>query len=529
VAQRPGTRPDPVPPSAQGKSAQGKQGKAAQGESAQDKTAQGKSAQDKSAQRKSARGKSAQEKSVQEKSAQGKRLPAPPPARRQPQDLSGRLTPGQAAPEPSQGDPSHGPSAQNKSTQNKAAQNKPAQSKSAQVPAAPRKAMRVKERPEPERQSAAGAEAPPARKRPRMPAKSASVPVTRPGQAGPRQPGGLGFWLRQRRTRSHLSHLPKWTARRPEPFGIGGLHWLPASTGARDAALVLLGGPAATVVAVAEISPGVLRGPGARDLGARLMSVFERAEAAAIPLSRIQVVNQVPGPVGRTRAFVVVSLRYTQQLVLEAARFAQGERGLTLVAAQKIGDVLSMLAADSTAGARLGPLVPLDRPALSSVLGALVLPGRGALWPAAATTAPDDGTALWQPTEVDARSPRFVAMTGPSGPAKRDSTWWHATAWVKKWPRAVGGLDIAACAGFLPPGVSGAAAIVMGVTGPPGDRSPAVAGYVTVSGHDAAEVELARAAARTAAEARDGYVEFCDRRHHLMFSHTLPLATGLRG
>lgn len=403
-----------------------------------------------------------------------------------------------------------------------------------------RKATQVEDRPEQERQPAAAAPAkapqpgaPRGRllggRMPRVPMKNASIPVPQQGQAGPRRPGGLGFWLRQRRTRSHLSHLPKWTARRPEPFGIGGLHWLPASTGARDAALLLLGGPGATIAAVAEISPGVLRGPGARDLGARLVTVFERAEAADIPLHRIQVVNQVPGPVGRTRAFVVVSLRYTQQLMLEAARFAQGERGLTLVAAQKIGDVLSILAADDTAGARLGPLVPLDRPALGSVLGALVLPGRGALWPTATAAPSGNGAALWQPTEVDARSPRFVAMTGPSGPAGRDSTWWHATAWVKKWPRAVGGLDIAACAAFLPPGVSGAAAIVMGMTGPPGDRSPTVSGYLTVSGHDAAEVELARAAARTSAEARDGYVEFCDRRHHLMFSHTLPLGTGLRG
>jgi hypothetical protein len=56
-----------------------------------------------------------------------------------------------------------------------------------------------------------------------------------------------------------------------------------------------------------------------------------------------------------------------------------------------------------------------------------------------------------------------------------------------------------------------------------------VAGYVTVSGHDAAEIELARIAAHAAAEERDGFVEFCDRRHHLAFANTLPLATGLRG
>jgi hypothetical protein len=76
--------------------------------------------------------------------------------------------------------------------------------------------------------------------------------------------------------------------------------------------------------------------------------------------------------------------------------------------------------------------------------------------------------------------------------------------------------------------VSGAASVVVGMAGPPNDRGPAVAGYVTVSGHDAEEVELARVAAHAAAEERDGFIEFCDRRHHLVFAHTLPLATGLR-
>lgn len=333
-------------------------------------------------------------------------------------------------------------------------------------------------------------------------------------------PGSLARWIRQRRTRSHLSHLPKWVARRPEPFGIGGLHWLPAPTGSRDPAL-LLHGAAGTVLAVAEISPGVLRGPDAGDLGARLGEVLAQGAAAAAPLVRLQLLSQVPGPAGRTRAYVVAALAYSPALVDQAARFAQGERGLTAIAAQAAGEVFGRLGANGTTGARLGPLVPLDRNAVTALLGALVLPGRGALGPR-----PDENA--WQPTEVDATAPRSVAITGPVGPVGQPSTWWHATGWVKRWPRAVGGLDAASCAAFLPPGVSGAASVVVGMAGPAGERGPAIAGYVTVSGHDATEVELARAATHAAADERDGFVEFCDRRHHLAFANTLPLATGLR-
>lgn len=334
-------------------------------------------------------------------------------------------------------------------------------------------------------------------------------------------PAGLTLWIRRRRTRSHLLHLPKWTARRPEPFGIGGLHWLPAPTGSRDPALFLHGG-AGVILAVAEISPGVLRGPEAVDLGARLGEALVAGGSGPVPLTRLQLLCQVPGPAGRTRAYAVVGLAYTAELVNQAARFAQGERGLTAVAAQAAGEAFARLAANDTTGARLGPLVPLDRNAVTALLGALILPGRGAI-------GPRPGEAAWQPTEVDATAPRSVAITGPVGPARQPSTWWHATGWVKRWPRGVGGVDAAASAAFLPPGVSGATSLVVGMSGPAGDRGPAIAGYVTVSGHDAAEVELARVATHAAAEERAGFVEFCDRRHHLAFAHTLPLATGLRG
>jgi hypothetical protein len=331
--------------------------------------------------------------------------------------------------------------------------------------------------------------------------------------------GGPALWLRQRRTRSHLGYLPKWTARRPEPFGIGGLHWLPVSTGARDPALVLHGA-ARTVLAAAEMSPGVLRGPESGDLGPRLATILGQFDAGMSPLARIQLLHQVPGPAGRTRSYVVIAMAYTPELVAAAARFAQGERGLTALVTQTAAEVFAALSRDGAQGARLGPLVPLDRAGLAGLLGALVLPGRAAAGPRPAAGA-------WQPAEVDALEPRSVAMTAPVAPTGQSGTWWHATAWVKRWPRAIGGLDVAGCAGFLPPGVSGAASVVVGLTGTGADRFPAVAGYVTVSGRDPGEVELARVAAHAAAEQRDGFLEFCDRRHHLVFSHTLPLATGL--
>jgi hypothetical protein len=350
--------------------------------------------------------------------------------------------------------------------------------------------------------------------------RSALGSTALPGIAGA-GPNTLGLWIRQRRTRSHLRHLPKWTARRPEPFGIGGLHWLPTPTGSRDPALFLHGGKG-TILAVAEISPGVLRGPDAGDLGARLGEVLTQGVSGPAPLTRLQVLCQVPGPAGRTRAYAIAGLAYTPELVNQAARFAQGERGLTTIAAQAMTEAFGRLGASGTDGARLGPLVPLDRSAVVALLGALALPGRGML-------GPRHGENPWQPAEIDATAPRSVAITGPVGPARQPSTWWHATGWVKRWPRAVGGVDAASCAAFLPPGVSGAASMVIGMAGPPGDRGPAIAGYVTVSGHDAAEVELARIATHAAAEEREGFVEFCDRRHHLAFAYTLPLALGLRG
>ncbi|HEU5428271.1 MAG TPA: hypothetical protein VFU74_15425 [Actinocrinis sp.] len=351
--------------------------------------------------------------------------------------------------------------------------------------------------------------------------RSALGSAALPGAAENAGPSTLTLLIRQRRTRSHLRHLPKWTARRPEPFGIGGLHWLPSPTGSRDPALFLHGGRS-TILAVAEISPGVLRGPDAGDLGARLGEVLVAGAAGPVPLTRLQVLCQVPGPAGRTRAYAVAGLAYTPELVNQAARFAQGERGLTTIAAQAMAETFGRLGSTGTAGARLGPLVPLDRAAVVSLLGALALPGRGML-------GPRHGENPWQPTEIDATAPRSVAITGPVGPARQPATWWHATGWVKRWPRAVGGVDAASCAAFLPPGVSGAASIVVGMAGPAGDRGPAITGYVTVSGHDAAEVELARVATHAAAEEREGFVEFCDRRHHLAFAYTLPLALGLRG
>jgi hypothetical protein len=338
--------------------------------------------------------------------------------------------------------------------------------------------------------------------------------------------GGLAVWVRQRRTRSHLAYLPKWTARRPEPFGIGGLHWLPAPTGPRDPALLLrtdAGGRGATLIAAAEMSPNVLRRADSGDLGARIGAVLRVADPERFPPTRVQLLHQVPGPAGRTRSYAIVSVAYNPALVSDAARFAQGERGLTAVACRAVEDAFGALGADRPEGARLGPLVPLDRAGLTALFGSLVLPGRGRL-----SAASESGIA-WQPTEIDARAPRAIAVTGPIGPGGRGSTWWHATGWVKRWPRSVGGLDLAACAGFLPPGVSGAASMVVGLVGPPGDRGPAAAGYLTVSGHDGGEVEAARVAVHAAADRRAGHIEFCDRRHHVAFAHTLPLATGLAG
>jgi hypothetical protein len=323
-----------------------------------------------------------------------------------------------------------------------------------------------------------------------------------------------------RATRRRLRRLPALTARQPELFGLGGLHWLPPTSGALEPALVLHARPGAApeILAVAEIATSVLRGADTRDLAARLGDCMATAPAAGT-VRRIQLLYQVPGPGGRTRAYAVLALAYHPALLTRAAKLCQGERGLAQVATRAAQNVFGQLSREDATGGRLGPSVPLDRAAVTGLLGSLLLPGRGAM------PGPRHSEVPWQPDEVDARAPRGCALTGGGG--ARTATWWHATGWVKQWPRTIGGaIDLAAPAGFLPSGVTGAASVVLGPAGRSGET--AAAGFVTVSAHDTDELELARVGAHAAAESGGAVLEFCDRRHHLAIARTLPLAQGLR-
>ncbi|HET9171822.1 MAG TPA: hypothetical protein VFN97_20460 [Actinospica sp.] len=331
---------------------------------------------------------------------------------------------------------------------------------------------------------------------------------------------GLFGWLRVRGTRRRLLKLPAQAARRPEPFELGGMHWLPQLSGALEPALMLHaghGGPP-ELLAVAEIATSVLRGADTRDLAARLGECLNTPPAAGT-VRRVQLLYQVPGPAGRTRAYAVLSLAYHPALIGRAAKLCQGERGLALVATKAAQNVFTQLSRDDVTGGRLGPLVPLDRAAVTGLLGSLLLPGGGPL------PGPRHAETPWQPEEVDARDPRACSLLGGSGP--RAARWWHATGWVKQWPRTLGGaIDLAAPAAFLPSGVTGAASIVVGPAGREGEI--AAAGFVTVSARDAGELELARVGAHAAAEGGGAVLEFCDRRHHVALGRTLPLAQGLR-
>jgi hypothetical protein len=243
------------------------------------------------------------------------------------------------------------------------------------------------------------------------------------------------------------------------------------------------------------------------------------APPTAGTVRRIQLLYQVPGPAGRTRAYAVLALTYHPALLNRAAKLCQGERGLALVATKAAQNVFTQLSRDDATGGRLGPLVPLDRAAVTGLLGSLLLPGRGPL------PGPRHSDTNWQPEEIDALAPRACALTGGSG--QRAATWWHATSWVKQWPRTLGGaIDLAAPAGFLPSGVTGAASVVVGPSGREGEI--AAAGFVTVTARDVNELELARIGAHAAAESGGAVLEFCDRRHHLAIVRTLPLAQGLR-
>ena len=357
-------------------------------------------------------------------------------------------------------------------------------------------------------------------------------PQDRHGRPAPQQPqrppaprptdpaAGLFGRLRVRSTRRRLRRLPALAARNPEPFGLGGMYWLPQLSGALEPALLLHTPPGAPpeLLAVAEIATSVLRGADTRDLAARLGECLDTSPAAGT-VRRIQLLYQVPGPAGRTRAYAVLALTYHPALLNRAAKLCQGERGLALVATRAAQNVFSQLSRDDATGGRLGPLVPLDRAAVTGLLGSLLLPGRGPL------PGPRHSDTAWQPEEVDARAPRACALTGGAG--NRTSTWWHATGWVKQWPRTLGGaIDLAAPAGFLPSGVTGAASVVIGPAGREGEV--AAAGFVTVSARDANELELARVGAHAAAESGGAVLEFCDRRHHVAIVRTLPLAQGLK-
>jgi hypothetical protein len=324
-----------------------------------------------------------------------------------------------------------------------------------------------------------------------------------------------------RGTRRRLRRLPPLTARQPaEPFGLGGLHWLPPVSGALEPALVLHAKPGAApeLLAVAEIATSVLRGADTRDLAARLGDCLGAAPAAGA-VRRVQLLYQVPGPGGRTRAYAVLALAYHPALLNRAAKLCQGERGLAQVATRAAQNVYSQLSRNDATGGRLGPLVPLDRAAVTGLLASLLLPGRGPV------PGPRHADTAWEPAEVDAMAPRGCALTGNAGP--RTLTWWHATAWVKQWPRTLGGaIDLAAPAGFLPSGVTGAASITVGPAGREGEIC--AAGFVTVSARDTTELELARIGAHAAAESGGAVLEFCDRRHHLAIARTLPMAQGLR-
>jgi hypothetical protein len=370
-----------------------------------------------------------------------------------------------------------------------------------------------------------GAQANPGRPKPRsgeaQPAAAPQQPGRPPAPPAPADPaaGPLG-WLRVRNTRRRLRRMPSWAARNPEPFGLGGFHWLPQLSGALEPALLLHARPGAApeLLAVAEIATSVLRGSDTRDLAARLGECLD-APPTAGTVRRIQLLYQVPGPAGRTRAYAVLALTYHPALLNRAAKLCQGERGLALVATKAAQNVFTQLSRDDATGGRLGPLVPLDRAAVTGLLGSLLLPGRGPL------PGPRHSDTAWQPEEVDALAPRACALTGGTG--TRAATWWHATSWVKQWPRTLGGgIDLAAPAGFLPSGVTGAASIVVGPAGPEGEI--AAAGFVTVTARDVNELELARVGAHAAAESGGAVLEFCDRRHHLAIARTLPLAQGLR-
>jgi hypothetical protein len=312
---------------------------------------------------------------------------------------------------------------------------------------------------------------------------------------------------RRRRTPSSRRGRPPALAgddlvREGPPPGVGPLRWYGTEVLGRPLAVLHHLERARVTTAVelrADAAEALLDGG-----GARLHELLLGLGRADTPLTRLQILASAGPPGQPGRIHLVAALSVTRALAVDAHAVNDdvGE-GLALIAGRATLDL----------GLRLADLDLSIRGYVDQAgLAALI---RSRYQPSAPTGAADSP---W-PAEIDATDHRLLRTT------TRQSSWYHATAWVKSWPSTPIGLDLPALLG-LPHLQLPRTAAVTAAFDP--EQGPAVTGYLTVSAPDPAELQQARTELRRALPPDAPLqLEWTDREHHLAFAHTLPLATGL--
>ncbi|MFD9565072.1 SCO6880 family protein [Streptomyces sp. NPDC059994] len=270
-----------------------------------------------------------------------------------------------------------------------------------------------------------------------------------------------------------------------------------------------------------------------------------------------QLLNKVAISAEDRRLFLVVGIRYSQDLVSEALQYPSLYQGYGVVLGKEIEGFIRNLAT-----AQLRWVRSLDEAALASLLHHCYAPDhwlddrRGM-----------DRATCW-PAEMDARDVQVMTARGWEG----GTPWMHATAWIKRFPVLSVRLNFLAPLLLFVPEVICTVSVTMDLV--PSDRAiqEAIAdatnelgqadtkpgkitdprerrdrnaatstmeevaagaagvrltGWVTVSARDRQALQRDQGTVRAAANKSYLALEWCDREHFRAFANTLPLACGL--
>ncbi|GAA1237521.1 SCO6880 family protein [Streptomyces rhizosphaericus] len=257
------------------------------------------------------------------------------------------------------------------------------------------------------------------------------------------------------------------------------------------------------------------------------------------------------------RLFLVVGIRYSQDLVAEALRYRSLFEGYGIVLGKEVEAFIRTLGT-----AQLRWVRSLDEGGLASFIHHSYAPdhwlddvrgmNRSTCWPA----------------EMDAREPDLMASRG----WETSRPWLHCTAWIKQFPTVSVGLNFLAPLLLYVPDVICTISVTMDLV--PSDRAMEDAisdatnelgqanttpgkltdprerreqraatstmeeiatgsagvrltGWVTISASDADALEQSRGTIRAASTKSQLAIEWCDLEQYRAFANTLPLACGL--